>query len=255
MGSLPPGWPPEVPLPNGARLLGSVAASFGDFRSGYAEAVLDADGAPHDVLSAYQAELGRHGWAPYELPRPPRAFVSGESAAGERQSFLRTEDGPVLQVTVLSRDELPSDVRVRLDANGRKPRGQLRGHHSLAIERIPTLQAPSRVLLTPSGGGGGSEREWTARSTARTGMAVGELEAHFASQLSEAGWTRLGRGDDGVVAWSSWRLPGDQEWKGLLLVDAAFVEDQRSLMVRIEAQRDTGDSFFATTTSSSTSTS
>ena len=214
------------------------------------EAVLDADGTPLNILTAYQAELGRHGWAVFDTPMPPRSvFVSGDSGAGERQSFLRTDDGPTLQVTVMSRDELPSDVRLRVDVDVRRP-AQLRGHQSLAGERIPTLHAPPRILLAPSSGGGGSDRDWTARATARTAMAVGELEAHFASQLSEAGWARLGGHDDGVVAWSSWRLPGEQHWKGLLLVDAAFYEDRRSLLVRIEAEPSTGSSFFSSSSTS-----
>lgn len=247
-GGLPPGWPAELPLPNGARLLGSLVHSFGDFRSGYMAAVLDADGTPLSVLSSYQTELGRHGWAVFEMPLHPRfGFVSGENGVGEQQSFLQGDEGPLLTVTVMSRDRRPCDVRLRLDAEVGRPPGQSRGFQSAAMERIPHLRAPSHVALTMSGGGGGSDRDWTTHATARTDMAVGNLEAHFASQLSEVGWTRLGRGDDGVVAWSSWRLPSEEGWKGLLLVHAAFYEDQRSLLLRIEAtQRGTASTLFST---------
>ena len=248
MGGLPPGWPAELPLPRDARLLGSLAASFGDSRSGYAEAVLDADGAPLSVLSSYRAELDHNGWAVFETPLPPRlAFLSGEDGDGERQSFLRGDDGPLLMVTVMSRDDSRCDVRLRLDAEVRRPPARLGGFQAGVMALIPTLRAPSHVVVTPSGGGGGSDREWTAQATARTEMAVGDLEAHFASQLSEAGWTRLGRGDDGVMAWSSWRLPGEQGWKGVLMVHAALHEHQRSLVLRLEARRGTAGSFFSTT--------
>ena len=254
MKELPRGWPAELPLPHGGRLLGSLVHSFGDFRSGYMEAVLDADGTPLTVLSSYRAELGGNGWAVFETPAFPRfAFSSGENGEGERQSFLRSDEGPLLTVTVSGRDGSPCDVRLRLDAEVRRPQAQHLGLQAAMMERIPTLRAPSHVLVSPSGGGGGSDREWTTRGTARTAMAVGDLEAHFASQLSEAGWTRLGRGDDGVVAWSSWRLPGEQVWKGLLMVDAALFADQRSLLLHIEAERGTGSTSFSTSSFSTSS--
>jgi hypothetical protein len=67
-----------------------------------------------------------------------------------------------------------------------------------------------------------------------TDRSVAELEAHFASQLVEAGWTRVaGRADD-VVGWSTWRLPGEGESRGLLLVLAVFGGQERSLTLRIE---------------------
>ena len=251
MAGLPPGWPADLPLPHDARLLGSLVQSFSDFRGGYMEAVLDASGAPLTVLDSYRQQLGHHGWALLELPIHPRSgFVSGESWEGEQQSFLQRDDGPMLMVTVMSRNDLPCDVRLRLDPEDRRRRAQPPGHQSLAMERMPTLRAPSDIRLAPSGGGGGSDRDWTAHATAVTGLAVGELETHYASQLSEAGWTRLGRGDDGVVAWSSWRLPGEQVWRGLLVVDAAFDEDRRSLTLRIEAQPGRAGSFFSTTSGS-----
>ena len=216
------------------------------------EAVFDADGTPLHVLSAYRGDLERDGWSVFETPRPPRfAFSSGENSDGKRQSFLRSDDGPQLTVTVVSRTGSPCDVRLRLEAEVRRPPPQNRDFYAGVTERVPTLQAPSGVLVSSRQGGGGGEREWTMHGSARTDMAAGDLETHFASQLSEAGWTRLGRGDDGVVAWSSWRLPGEQEWKGMLLVHAALFEDERGLLLRVEAQRGIGATFFSAGTSTS----
>lgn len=211
------------------------------------EAVLDAEGTPLNVLSAYQAELERNGWSVFDTPLLPRfAFSSAEDGEGKRQSFLRGDDGPQLTVTVMGRAGSPCDVRLRLDAEVRRPPPQHRDLMAEVRERIPTLRAPSGVLVSRSGGGGGSDKEWTVHGTARTEMAVGDLEKHFASQLSEARWTRLGGGDDGVVAWSSWRLPAEQEWKGLLLVHAALFEDERALLLRVAAEPPTGSSFLST---------
>ena len=246
MGELPNGWPADLPLPRGARLLGSIAASLGDSKSAFAEAVLDADDTPRNVLSSYRGELESTGWAVVETPRPPRfAFSSGGTGEIERQSFLRKDDGPLLTVTVVTRSGSPSDVRLRLDADVRRPPPQHSDFLARVTERIPNLRAPAQVLVSPSGGGGGGERHWTVHGTALTEMAVGDLETHFSSQLSEAGWTRLGGGNDGVVAWSSWRLPGEQVWKGVLLIHAAFFEGERALFLRVEAEPRAGSSFFS----------
>ncbi|MGA8017039.1 MAG: hypothetical protein WCB85_14090 [Candidatus Dormiibacterota bacterium] len=65
--------------------------------------------------------------------------------------------------------------------------------------------------------------------------AILELETHFAAQLSDLGWTRVdGRAED-AVAWSSWLLPREGEWRGLLLVIAIFGPTRRSLWLQIES--------------------
>ena len=52
---------------------------------------------------------------------------------------------------------------------------------------------------------------------------------------SAAGWARVkGRADD-VIAWSSWTLPGEGAWRGMLLVLAPFGAEERSLSLRIES--------------------
>lgn len=51
----------------------------------------------------------------------------------------------------------------------------------------------------------------------------------------DAGWTRItGAPADETTAWSSWDLPGDSEWRGLLMVLAAFGPSQRQLIIRIQ---------------------
>jgi hypothetical protein len=39
---------------------------------------------------------------------------------------------------------------------------------------------------------------------------------------------------DDTVGWSSWLLPGDGQWHGLLLVLAAFRPGEQSLTLRVE---------------------
>jgi hypothetical protein len=48
-----------------------------------------------------------------------------------------------------------------------------------------------------------------------------------------------------VAGWSSWRLPGEGGWGGILLVLAAFKPAERFLYVRIAAG-DAGDGGYTT---------
>jgi hypothetical protein len=52
-----------------------------------------------------------------------------------------------------------------------------------------------------------------------------ELEAYFAKQLEAAGWGRMDGSADEFFAWSGWLVPNvppGPEWRGVLLVLAAF---------------------------------
>jgi hypothetical protein len=80
-----------------------------------------------------------------------------------------------------------------------------------------------------------------------TDQAVAQLEAHFAAQLSRAGWTRTAGTADDVVGWSAWQLPGEESWRGVLLVLAAFGGSERHLSIRIDRNqtREDGASYVA----------
>jgi hypothetical protein len=67
-------------------------------------------------------------------------------------------------------------------------------------------------------------------------MAPLELEAYFAKQLEAAGWGRLTGSADETFAWSSWLIPDSGEWRGVLLVLAAF-PGVRHLSVQAELIR------------------
>lgn len=67
-------------------------------------------------------------------------------------------------------------------------------------------------------------------------MRSAELEAHFSSQLQQAGWTRREGASDASLAWSAWRVPsGDGDsWDGLLYVRSGPVEDERQVVVEVQ---------------------
>jgi hypothetical protein len=73
----------------------------------------------------------------------------------------------------------------------------------------------------------------TSEAGATTKLSASDLEAQFAQQLAAAGWTKIARSADGPIAWSTWKVPGDGEWRGLLLVNETS-GDRRSLLLRAE---------------------
>jgi hypothetical protein len=101
------------------------------------------------------------------------------------------------------------------------------------LNKLPALRAPDGVLLRGGMGGSGGNDRQTSEAGATTKLSASDLEAQFAQQLAAAGWTKLAHGADGPVAWSTWKVPGDGEWRGLLLVNETS-GDRRSLLVRAE---------------------
>jgi hypothetical protein len=231
VGRLPDTQASQIPLPPDATLLGSALHS----RSGrpfWMEAVLDGRAESTALLAGYESVLTASGWTPFENFGPMQGgFVSGEM--GDGRAFRAGGQGPLLTVSVITRDGAPMDVRLRVDWEVLRhmpmhPHGMPPG-----ADLLPPLRAPSGVTLRNQGGGGGGGR-WSSEASVQTERPVAELESHFADQLAQAGWTRVAGSADDVVGWSSWRVPGDGGWRGLLLVVAPFGRTERSLTLRID---------------------
>jgi len=233
VGGLPPDLAGALPLPAGARLLGSALSSR-ETRGSTLEAVFDAAGDPASVLAAYQRQLRDLGWEMFE-PGPGRLHGGFVSRRGGEGIMLRHGGrGPVLRAVAVAGSGQSVDLRVTLDWEMPRHFAEWRGPRDPGEGRMPSLYPPPDVTVHPQGGGGGGGR-WRQEAVADTDLTAGELEAHFAAQLAEAAWARLdGRVED-AVAWSSWQLPGEGDWRGLLLVLALFGTRHRSLWMGIES--------------------
>jgi ketosteroid isomerase-like protein len=234
------GLPPslaDIPLPAPARVLGSVLHSRGE-RPIAMEAVLDADDTPEEVLAAYTAQLMSDGWTDFEPGGPIQGgFVSGR---GEGGSFRRADGGgPLLMVSANAPDAGPTDVRLRLDWQlaRRMPHGA-RGAPP-GFEKLPRMTPPPGLAFRGEHLSG-SDLLWTAEAALRTDRSAAGLEAHFAAQLLRENWTRLGGGAHDAAAWSTWRVPGEELWRGLLVV-LAVDPNERYLTLRIESEGDDDD--------------
>lgn len=235
---LPTEWS-AIPAPPGARLLGSALHSRRG-RPAQIEAIYVAEGDAQSVVSRYEAALKAGDWAVFSgFGGMPGGFVPGGLAAAH-QSYRHGNEGPILMVAALEGGTAETDLRLRLDWDMVRHLPEMRMHgRPEGAERLPPLAPPSGVPLRGGGGGGGSG-SWHSEATIETDLPVPDLEVHFSRQLEKAGWTRLSGTADDVAAWSSWRLPGEGDWGGILIVLGAFKPGERFLYVRIAAG-DAGD--------------
>jgi hypothetical protein len=216
--------PPELVDRTDLRFLGSVVRRRAGALVG-AEMVFDGPGDPEVVVAAYQAALVGLGWQPIDQPRPPGGGGFEIRGLGGMTLLVDKAESAMVFLHASDREDGGAELRVRYDpvhaqdmiANiGRGMR------HEESI--LPQLKPPPGVKFRPEGTGGGGGR-WKSDARTQTEMAPMELEAYFAKQLEAAGWGRVGGSADDFFAWSSWLVPAvppTREWRGLLLVLAAF---------------------------------
>lgn len=221
VGELPPGLTVELPLPDGAHLLGSLVRG-----SQGVSVVLDADLPPEQVLAAYRERLLPAGWSePGEsVAHGGFAFAWGPaaSAGGSAHAlFCRSARGPALRVhATTGGDAAPTDVRLELQTDARHspcaPRNRRFG--SPVGDVLPPLAAPSGARQR-GGGAGGSPDNMYASASLETESDPAALATHYAGQLERGGWSPADAGTDGLSAWSTWRFQNEGEpWRGLFYI-------------------------------------
>jgi len=223
--------PVSPALPAGARVVGSLVRNAGTPMASVS-VVIDAPGDRATIQAFYQKELAGKGWNP--LPPGPQAhgFQPGSQPGGP-SIFCSPQGSAWLSVNVYGGQSGSSDVRI--NTNGQIP-NQCHPPNAAAPappfssnSLIPPLYAPEGVATQPGSTGGGPGR-WVSDGTATTDQKAGPLEQHFAQQLQAAKWTRLDGRDDGVLAWSAWKLP-DGDWQALLYVMNGPGQNRRILHV------------------------
>jgi hypothetical protein len=225
---------PPLALPAGATLLGSSLRRLAG-RPAQIEAVLDIGGDPIEVLAAFDRDLDRAVWSPYERPEYMRGGFA-PAGFGEARMYRAGVDGPVLIVSVTDFDDGLLDMRLRVDWESFRRMPSSHRIHLLVGDLIPLLRPPRGVALTGEGSSG-SDGRWTSEATVATDLPVADLEGHFATQLVDAGWSRAGGNATDTVAWSSWRIPGNETWRGVLTVLAPYSPTERLLGLRLEEVR------------------
>jgi hypothetical protein len=223
--------PPELVDRTELRLLGSLVRRRNGALVG-AEMVFEGGGEPEVVIANYEAVMVGLGWE--RLDRPgPRGGGFEPQGFGAMSSLVHRKKSAALFLHATDLEGSATELRVRYDADHALEMIANMGHGMPPeASMLPRLKPPPGVKFHPEGGGGGGGR-WKSEARAQTEMAPMELEAFFAKQLEAAGWGRLAGSADETFAWSSWLIPDSGEWRGVLLVLAAF-PGSRQLSVQAE---------------------
>lgn len=224
----------EVIVPSASRVLGAaVERRDGDLSA--VQAIIDVDQPLPAAMEAYERDLAGAGWTAANFG-PAGGFMP--FGGGPPQMYQKSETGPLLMVHPLSRAANATELRLRLDFSAPRQRPP-RHQRPEGMELMPALYAPPGVEME-GGGGGGGDAHWSSQATAKTNMPLPELEGFFARQLSRSGWTRLSGGSAEVTAWSSWKIAGKDDWRGLLIVLASPEDDERWLTVYVQRRSHRG---------------
>lgn len=236
-GQLPADLPLTLPQPPGARLVGSVVRRRGGSTLLW-DVILDAPGAPADLLTFYRGQLLSLGWTTPPSGPFGGGFLAAVPDTGSATYCGKAGSPPVLVVTAAPAASGGSDVRITIDAANA-------GACAIApvpvpgpprlTNRLPSLTPPPGLTFVQGGSGSyGSERT-TSDATALTDRSAGELAAYYGAQLQAAGWTRVASGGEGgPFVWSVWNVPGDGGYQGMLSVLEGPGLNRRDLHVQVE---------------------
>lgn len=237
-GVLPPNLPLALPMPPGSRLIGSAVRTNAGPPGSQTDVLLDVPGQTTTVFRMLQDAVTAMGWR--SPPFGPDPGLHGFQPVMQSliANFCRGEQGSWLQLTVVSRNPGPNDVRFTIyDASG--PCGAQPGPRfpgPPGEELVPLIVTPEGVTISRSSTLTG-EGTWASFAVAESARGVGEIETEVARQLEAANWLRTGGAAGGPLAWSAWNIPGDGDWRGLLTVLEGPGSGQRLLQVQVAAPK------------------
>lgn len=222
LGEIPTDIPAEIPIPEGMVLLGGLRR-VGPFRSEPdAQVILEAEVEPEDVYNAFREHLAGSEWSE-KRPFPVKRGGFVHTGEGLRPlTFCLSPRGPALSVTAHRlRGAGTTEIRLRLDGSRSRDSPCSEDYDRYEYDErsvIPALFPPEGVAQL-SGGGGSSSNSEDDSAHLRTGLHPAAIVGHYSAQLEEAGWSRVGSGDEGPTAWSGWAFEdeGGEGWVGTLV--------------------------------------
>lgn len=221
VGALPAELTGDIPVPEGARVVGGV---FGP-TSG--TVVMEGGGPLGDLLEAF-------GFSESVPPRTGGGFVATSEWGASiwcREDYALNSSTPSIEgrtyhrAQYVRRDAARSWCDMDFERAGR----------DFADLTLPSLRPPPGARVQPTGGGGSMD---SAETEAKVESPLG-LEAifdHYALQLAEAGWVSQGQALGDGVATGRWDTR-DEEGEpvvGTLTIWRLFSDDSHRMVLRME---------------------
>lgn len=234
-GAVPDDLPFILPLPANARVIGS-STSREDATLVDATVLLDAPDTASGLLTFYEREFAAQGWHP--PVDDPFGMRGGFVAARPISVFCRGADGPALTLNLSPLPSARTEVRVTVHL---REAGLCagRGHPRMLVEQlVPQLTLPDDARQRPAGfHASSSDRDYHSALRVETRRDATDLEAHVAQQLAAAGWHRVEGQGSAAGAWSGWRVPGDVEAEGRVVVLTTVQPDVYHIDLQVDLRR------------------
>lgn len=219
LGQLPKDLPLDLPLPEGARVIGSVTNEV----LGGAQLYLTLPFTPTQAIAYLTAELADDSFQPLKFPDD--ALDVFKPATLPQQAMLCSEPlGVSLSIhTAQSPDDASqSDVVIALTTYQDDACKAMLYPQTDGQKLLPSLIAPAGAQIGggSGGGSGGSNTSAYAQINISIDLSASELAEHYNALLRQAGWTLLKQSASDDVAWSSWQFEDERQrvWAGTLTV-------------------------------------
>lgn len=226
--SLPQGIPHNLPIPDGARIIGSVTGYPVEY-----SIILSANQDSKAVQKFYERVLVEDGWrkAPAQGGFGYEADLFSGYCYDDNSAFLQVE------TPALSKTE--TMIRLSLDIQPEAYQcdsGPYIGPIYMSL--IPILHAPNGVAVTGSGSGGGIDTDGYTTMTLQGNISEIEVMENYNQQLAAAGWEMKNNGSEDGTAWSNWTFRDETGagWAGSLIV-VKSIPESGSLFVLLRVEK------------------
>ena len=225
LGGLPDELPLDLPMPEGARIVGSAV------RDGETiEIVLDARMAPSEAIEFYREHMTSANWTETEIPGTSRGFAPSDPTA----TFCQGRKNPSLTI-IAHPVEGGTDLRLNVNSDPQYSPCRQATEYEDWLRPIPKLTSPDgakhiRESFTSSDGSSVG-----ISATLETEMNSSALSAHYGDQLKAVGWTLQDRRVSGPSAWSTWTFEDEDGlfWNGFFLaLDLPGSANERFVMMQ-----------------------
>ena len=237
VGRLPENLPVEIPVPNGASIIGS--RPHGDDPRAEVEVVLDVDTTAEQSRETYRELMARTGWSESDRHRGPMGSGFVSEAPPDVLLFCKSDRGPALFVRARDRKDAPTDVRLSLVPNERYSPCSPRDYQARMLFEpiLPPLAPPPGARLFPRSEGG-SDDDVESNAVLQTDLHLGAVGTHYVAHLKDAGWSLLNEGGAGPQTWSTWSFSDEtgQPWSGLFTA-LRLPDTPQELLLRLWARR------------------
>ena len=225
VGTLPDEMPVSLPMPEDARILGSVVKG----EQGV-DVVLDVNQTPEQVLDFYRENMADDNWSEIGGFEPAGGFAPDV----DRITLCRGAWNPSVTISAYEVEDGLTDVRLNVDTNPNwSPCRQSKILENW-MKPLPKLETtPDAEHLRDCFSGSGSTV--TSTATLETDMNSTALEEYYADQLKEANWTYIESGQCGPAAWSTWKVMDEDglKWNGqFIALEVPGTEKKRFVLLQ-----------------------